>query len=185
MYWNEGGGCGGGAASSGGGFSHPVVPVGMLGTSALLTYGEKSFYNTNSNTWRGKNGKLYDMNFNGNQHTGGKNKFAKKMSRYFHRCNVALTTINGMYILYQHETEQIDDYELWSEEISNVLSSFGPWGIAWNIGWELGRLITETPGYQSFKYDLLYKMEVKRIGEPNEYNEHLWREWHEYYEKHK
>ena len=47
-------------------------------SSGLLGVGSSFFYNKTLNSWLGKNGKFYDMNFNGNQYTGGKIKFAKQ-----------------------------------------------------------------------------------------------------------
>lgn len=183
MYWNEGGGCGGGGtASSGGGFLKPVLPVlGMLGTSALLTHGEKSFYNTNSNTWRGKNGKLYDMNFNGNQHTGGKYKYGRRISKFFKTGNVALAFYNAYDIYTQYEAGEIDGYEAICEEVANVISQFGWYGFFFNVGWEGVQYLRSTQQYQELKFKIQYNRELRYLGETNQVNQELWDEWYKNY----
>lgn len=50
-----------------------------------LSQVSESFYSERTGTWLGKNGKRYNLDWGGNQYTGGKLKFAKKMNKNFGR----------------------------------------------------------------------------------------------------
>ncbi len=92
----------------------------------------------------------------------------------------------GLYGLYNIGEQMID------EEISlergiveggvNIASSWGGiYGAAFGIGWEAGRLITQTPSYQEAKFNYWHNRMEKHYGPPSMYNEHLWAEFYKNY----
>ena len=59
----------------------------------------------------------------------------------------------------------INGIQFGTDQISNGVSTFGGiLGAAWGIGWELGRTITNTPGYQNWKQDTWLPFRAKTLG---------------------
>ena len=139
------------------------------------------FYSDFFQTWMGKDFKFrttIGRKSNGNQHTGGKYKFGKATSNVFKKINWGIGLYNMYDLENQHNDGKIDDYQFVSEETSNAVSTFGGViGMAWGIGWELGRAITYAEWYQKQKFEFWYNQNVKHWGAPSEYNRILWDEW--------
>ncbi|GHT35530.1 hypothetical protein FACS189434_13480 [Bacteroidia bacterium] len=143
----------------------------------------EAYYSKKFGTWMGKNFKLYKQQWGGNQYAGGKNKFGKKTSTVLKWVGRAAWAKSSYDIYTDWESDKLNTYRFVTEEASNTYSTFGGvYGIAWGIGWELGRLVTNLDSYQEFKFNTWYDFMEKRIGKPNEYNEHLWNEFFENYQ---
>lgn len=149
--------------------------VSVASTSTAIA--SEMYYSQKYGTWMGKNYKIYKQSWGGSGITGGKNKFAKKRSKFFKRAGNAIGLYNAASHLQDYNNGKINTEKLVMEEASNLYSTFGGiYGAAWGVGWELGREITYLDCYQEFKYNLWYKQTEKKIGKPNQYNETLWME---------
>jgi len=99
-------------------------------------------------TWMGKDGKTRSQDWGGNGKVGGKNKFAKKVGTGVKVGGYALGLYNFKSINDQYSNGQITGRQRDMEQVSNGISTAGGlYGVAWGLGWELGRLITNLPGY--------------------------------------
>lgn len=144
-------------------------------TGAVASIGGEVYFSKKYNTWLGKNFKLYKQSFNGNKYTGGKNKFAKKTSLKFKLAGGFLGAWSAVSTFKSWYDDDITTGQLILEEASNAFSTFGgEYGVAWAFGWELGRYITTTETYQTFKFNFFYDYWEKKFGKPNEYNEDAW-----------
>jgi len=95
----------------------------------------------------GKDFVLRSSDWGGNGTTGGKFKFASKVSTGLKVGGFALAGYNAVKINQQFNAGQISGSRMAIEQTSNVVSTFGILGAAWGIGWETGRAITNIPGY--------------------------------------
>jgi hypothetical protein len=88
--------------------------------------------------------------------------------------------INAGYIWYQYDSEQISFSQMSMEEGSNVIATYarGVYGAAWALGWETGRQITLTSGYQEMKFNFWRNRMEGIYGPPSELNRHLWEEFY-------
>lgn len=132
----------------------------------------------------GKNFKIYKQKWGGNGYTGGKFKFAKKVSNTFKGAGLALGVNNAFKIINDYSEGNISLTTMCIEEMSNAISTFGGLeGAAWGIGWELGRCVTNMEWYQEMKFNMIYNQVESQIGPPSPTNEHLWNDFFENYNK--
>ena len=148
---------------------------------ALTTIGNELYYSETYGTWMGKNFRIYKQNWGGNGITGGKNKFAKTMSN---RIGWAGNVLGAWNVYYIYVQRQKGNNQWLLEEASNAYSTLGgiP-GVAWGIGWELGRFMTGMEWYQESTYRYWYNYWEKRYGKPSESNEYFWNYFYENYGK--
>ena len=151
---------------------------------ALTTIGNELYYSETYGTWMGKNFKIYKQNWGGNGITGGKNKFAKTTAKKISRVGNALGILNAVFIELERRNGEISSTQSILEQGTNAFSTFGgiP-GLAWAIGWELGRFTTGTEWYQESTYRYWYNHWEKRYGKPSESNEYFWNYFYENYGK--
>ena len=151
---------------------------------ALTTIGNELYYSETYGTWMGKNFKIYKQNWGGNGITGGKNKFAKTMSNRIALLGKALGFWNAAFIEIGRRNGEISNTQSILEQGTNAFSTLGgiP-GLAWGIGWELGRFTTGMEWYQESTYRYWYNHWEKRYGKPSESNEYFWNYFYENYGK--
>ena len=151
---------------------------------ALTTIGNELYYSETYGTWMGKNFKIYKQNWGGNGITGGKNKFAKTMSNRIALLGKALGFWNAAFIEIGRRNGEISNTQSILEQGTNAFSTLGgiP-GLAWGIGWELGRFTTGMEWYQESTYRYWYNRWEKRYGKPSKYNETIWNYFYENYGK--
>ncbi len=104
-------------------------------------------------TWMSTSGVLYTNKFFGNQYTS-KQIVAKQSSAPLKWIGRGYGFLNAWSISQQRDYGLINSYQFWIEQSSNAFTTFGGiYGTAWGLGWEMGRLITNTNTYQEFKYN--------------------------------
>ena len=114
-----------------------------VGTTAL-GIGSNVCYNTKlTGMWLGKNGKFYNMNFNGNGYTGGRLKFAKARSANLTRLGTGLSVVSVGLSAKQYKNNEISLTEFISDVASSGLGTVPEVGwlmsVAWQIGFKLGQ----------------------------------------------
>ena len=112
--------------------------------STALGIGANVCYNTKlTGTWLGKNGKSYNMNFNGNGYTGGRLKFAKARSTNLTRLGTGLSVASFGLSAKQFMNNEISRTEFFSDAVSYGLGFVPEVGClmsaAWQIGFKLGQ----------------------------------------------
>ncbi|WP_118977021.1 hypothetical protein [Taibaiella koreensis] len=75
-------------------------------------------------------------------------KLTKSFSGVLTRIGWGLGAVNAGLIYHQYETGKIGKFQFVSEEVSNGLSQVPMLGWAWGVGWEGGRLITNSNFYK-------------------------------------
>ena len=150
----------------------------------LTTIGNELYYSETYGTWMGKNFKIYKQNWGGNGITGGKNKFAKATANRIAWAGNALGIWNAVSIELERRKGEISNTQWVLEQGTNAYSTYGgiP-GLAWGIGWELGRFMTGMEWYQEFVYRYWYNRWEKLYGKPSKYNETIWNYFYENYGK--
>lgn len=152
--------------------------------SILGAYAEKAYYSEKYGTWMGKNFRLYNATWGGNGFTGGKNSFGKTTSNTIKWAGRALGAWNAYSINEQRRDGKINDSQWFLEQSSNAFSVFGGiYGAAWSLGWEFGRIITNTQEYQEFKFNYWYNQFEKDFGPPSTLNEDQWLDFYLNYKK--
>jgi len=151
---------------------------------ALTTIGNELYYSETYGTWMGKNFKIYKQNWGGNGITGGKNKFAKATANRIAWAGNVLGFWNAAVIEIERRNGEISNTQSILEQGTNAFSTLGgiP-GLAWAIGWELGRFTTGMEWYQESTYRYWYNYWEKRYGKPSESNEYFWNYFYENYGK--
>ncbi len=145
-----------------------------LATGALA----ELYYSQAYGTWMGKNFKLYSQTWGGNGFTGGKLKFGKKINTGLKVGGYGLGALSAYNTWDDYQNGVINDYSFYSEQISNGISTFGGiYGVAWGIGWEAGRLITNTETFKEAKFNFWYNQFESEWGAPAEWNENIWADW--------
>lgn len=130
----------------------------------------------------GKNYKVYKQSWGGNQYTGGKNNYGKRMSNYFKYLGYGIGVYSAADINQKRINGDIGWTEWSIEQTSNLFSTLGgSIGAAWGIGWEAGRSITYSDWYQEKKYDFFYDQWKRRYGEPSSSNEWMWNYFYQNY----
>lgn len=86
-------------------------------------------------TWTGKNGKLYDMKFNGNGYTGGKYKFAKSLAMKINKIAKALEILD--LVIYGRDVYENGEFGI-NESVESSVKAFsilrGIYGFSFGIG---------------------------------------------------
>jgi len=113
--------------------------------SGLAGLASDFIYNEKLGVWMDKQGNVRSTSFNGNGTTGGKHKFARNLSNTLGSLGTGLSVLSGGITTYQYDQGQISGTQYTAEMISTGISYYLP---AWGVGWELGRLTTQIPGYQ-------------------------------------
>ena len=91
----------------------------------------------------GKDFKVRSQSWGGNQYTGGKNQFAKQMSKRITWGGNIVGIYGSINIYSDYRSGRISKSQLFLEESSNAYSTVGGiYGAAWGIGWEMGRQTT-------------------------------------------
>ena len=84
--------------------------------------------------------------------------------------------------IYDYQQGKINNYEFFSEEITNVISVAGrEYGAAIGIGWSLGHIIANTDLYQNMKFNIYYNYWENNYGKPSDYNKELWEYFYKNY----
>ncbi|WP_257667406.1 RHS repeat domain-containing protein [Parapedobacter tibetensis] len=130
-------------------FEQPSGGMGGLlgaGVGAALSAGSHLMYNKAS--WYSlRQMKSYSQTFNGNQRTGGKS-IGKALSNELRVGGYLLGAYNALNVQNQLNTGQINGAQYALEQGSNAFSTLGGiYGASWGVGWEIGRAITNIPGY--------------------------------------
>ena len=90
----------------------------------------------------------------------------------------------GAFDIYnQYETKQIAASEMWREQGANAVGALPLVGTGWTIGWEAGRAICSTSGYQQFKYNFWKNYYEWRMGGSIDSNSVLWNHFHRHYKQ--
>ena len=156
----------------------PSLAIAGAGSTAL----SEMYYSKTYNTWMGKNYKIYQQSWGGNQYTGGKNKYGKKMSNTWKWIGRGMGAVNAYSVWNEYRNDQINTDKFLMEQTSNVYSTFGgPTGAAWSIGWEAGRAVTNTEWYQETKFNLFYDLWERKYGKPSSSNEWIWNYFYQNY----
>ena len=131
--------------------TYSTVASGVLTVAGELKYSGRF----GLSVWQGRNGKFYSQvaskgrirPFYGNQYTGSINR-AKSIARPLKIGGAVLGAINYAVIYNSYEQSELSNIQLAGEAITNTFTTFGGvYGLAWGIGWELGRAITKTDFY--------------------------------------
>lgn len=152
-------------------------------TGLSASVASEVFYSNFFHTWLGKDFKFrttIGRKGNGNQYSGGKYKFGKKVSDIFQFGGYIVSGYSAVDLYFEKKNDEINNYQFFSEEISSLGSNVPLYGTAWSIGWEGGRAITYTSLYQKLTFMFWYNQGVKRWGAPNDLNHVLWDEWLQY-----
>lgn len=129
----------------------------------------------------GKNFELYKLTWGGNVIAGGKNIFGKAWHNRIEWVGRGFGAWNAFSIEQDRRNGEVGTAMTIIEQGSNLYSTFGYYGGAWGIGWELGRVVTSLDVYQEFKFNYWYKQMENSIGAPNQWNEDLWYDFFKYY----
>ena len=158
-----------------------IDPGSAIAGAATTTFSEL-YYSKTYNTWMGKNYKVYRQTWGGNQYTGGKNKYGKRMSNYFRYLGYGIGAYSAANINQERMNGDIG-WTKWSiEQTSNLFSTLGGTiGAAWGIGWEAGRAVTLSQWYQERKYNFFYDQWERRYGRPSSSNEWIWNYFYQNY----
>ena len=152
------------------------------GLSTGTAVSSEVLYSKYFGTWFGKNGKFYDQSWGGNGYTGGKNMFANKLSTKISVIGKIAGGYNAYNIYEQYNSGEMDVPQLIFEEASNAYSTLGgAYGIAWGVGWESGRLISQQSWYQRAKFNFWRQMWEYKYGPPSDQNYMMWRYFYEDY----
>ena len=126
-------------------FLSPEAILGAIGATASELY-----YSEKLGIWMGRNFKLYKLTWGGNRFVGGKFKFGKKTSKNISRLGYLLGLYNAINIYNQYKNNKISASEMIIEEFVNGLGTAGGlYGASFNLGWELGRVVSTTNWYQN------------------------------------
>ena len=146
-YLAYGGRGGGGPGDGDNDLGKAALGLGLSTTSLL-------YFDKKGNTWMGKDFSIRSQNWGGNGATGGKFKFAQKVSRGFTGLGYGLGLYNAYQVNEQHNAGEISDFQMTIEQASNVISTLGGiQGGAWGIGWALGRKVVNSNWYQRTIHD--------------------------------
>jgi hypothetical protein len=147
-----------------------------------VTCGQVMTYDSFLKIWQGKNHKIYSHSWGGNQYTGGKNKYAFAKSQRIGKIGKGMGVASGVIVLFQAFRGDITWGWAFAEGGSIAFSTLGgSIGLAWGVGWELGRWITTWESYQRFKFNFFYDYWESKVGPPSDSNKELWRYFYENY----
>ncbi|MFZ7131054.1 MAG: hypothetical protein ACOWWR_01710, partial [Eubacteriales bacterium] len=81
----------------------------------------------------------------------------------------------------QFKTGQITESEMWREQGSNAVGALPIVGTGWTMGWEAGRIISNTSWYNMFKYNFWRGIYEWKMGATIESDPILWDHFHHIY----
>jgi RHS repeat-associated protein len=140
-----------------------------------LMSAEEVYYSDIYGTWLGKDFSFHKLSVKGNGFIGGKNKFGYKWSNRFTWAGRTLSGYNAYNTVDQWRNNEIDTPTTLAELSSNAFSTYGGYyGVAWGVGWETGRYITDREWYQKAIFNLWWDVWEWRIGPPSQQNEMTW-----------
>ncbi|MBA3987288.1 MAG: hypothetical protein H0X63_12115, partial [Flavobacteriales bacterium] len=113
--------------------------------SGLASVASEFVYNEKLGVWMDKQGNIRSTDWGGNGTTGGKHKFARNLSNNLRNLGTGLSILSGGITTLQYDSGQMSGVQYSAEMISTGISTRVP---AWGVGWELGRMVTQIPGYQ-------------------------------------
>lgn len=111
----------------------------FAGIAEELMYSEDKHFGT----WMGRDWKIRSQRWGGNGITGGKLKYAKRISRHFYFLGkaAAVVSIADTEMLYRQQL--ITKKQRWLRHGSTAISAIPLYGTAWAIGWEAGQMVRE------------------------------------------
>ncbi len=126
----------------------------------ILSYGNVVFsilaekrYSEYFGTWTGKNGKLYDMSFNGSGSTGGKYKYARNSARKLEKIGRGFGYLDIVINILDVSEGQTPLTSFTVETMVDFFSMYGGiHGLAFGIGWDLGAEYGPIQYYMEHKY---------------------------------
>ena len=119
--------------------SGSTIVASFIGVSSEFIYNEKGGY------WMDKQGNMRSTKINGNGTTGGKHKYARTLSNNLKNIGTGISVLNAGITTLQYRSGQMSGFQYTAEMTSTAISTKIP---AWGIGWEVGRMVTNIPGYQ-------------------------------------
>ena len=105
--------------------------------------GNELMYSKTFGTWMGKDWKIRSQKWGGNGITGGKLKYAAKVSKYFKWLGYGTAFISAVNTEMMYDDSQISNKQRWISHCSTAISCIPLYGTAWSIGWEAGQLVRE------------------------------------------
>lgn len=110
--------------------------IGLVGIG--LGVGSETMFSKKLGTWMGKDGEIRSGPWGGNGATGGKFKFAGKISK-FAKFGGLVTGVYGVYGKYvEKRNGQLSNTEYVADQISNGIGFVPFYGTIWSIGYSLG-----------------------------------------------
>jgi RHS repeat-associated protein len=143
--------------------------IGMAGLGMGIEYTGGKMFSRAAKTWFDtKQWKTYGQKFYGNQHTI-RQATARRASIGFKYLGYGIGLLQESGIVFNNQLSTRDKI---IESGSNLYSTFGGlYGAAWGIGWESGRMITQSDWYNTVVrpklQDAYRKMGVDIEGDPN------------------
>ena len=118
---------------------HPIIS----GIGFTAAVGEQVMY-SDFGTWMGRDWKIRSQRWGGNRFTGGKLRYAKRVSKYFKWLGYGATLISMADTEMIYRRELITNKQRWISHGSDIMSSL-PYGLGlgWTIGWESGQLVQQ------------------------------------------
>ena len=162
------------------GFAEKSAPLSAGLSAFFTTAGElqhsdkfKVFNKTYSlGVWRGQNGSFYSQSaaagksrpFYGNQHTGSVNR-AAAAARPIKIAGTVIGIYNYAGIVEGYHNGNLSGDRAIGEGVGNTISTFtGIYGVFFYGGWEGGRAISNSQGYQNWKRDKWLPYRFKTLG---------------------
>lgn len=155
-----------------------------IGLSSSI--GEMSIYDIKADRWLGKDGRFhsfYEMPTRLKKIGNPQNalKWAKRLSVVGR-----VLTVYSAYDLAKKWYMEDIGYKTVTVEAGSIIAGMklkGLYSIAWSVGWELGRLITQTEWYQRERFAIAYRLWEAKFGPPKDSNLYLWVHFFETYEE--
>ena len=105
--------------------------------------GNELMYSKTFGTWMGKDWRIRSQKWGGNGITGGKLKYAAKVSKYFKWLGYGTTLISATNTEIMYRNSLISNKQRWISHCSTAISCIPLYGTAWSIGWEAGQMVRE------------------------------------------
>lgn len=159
------------------------VPSWDFFAGIVVSESESRIYDIAKDKWLGKDFKyhsFYEYPSRNQTMKFGKSSDALKWQKIFKNAGNVLNGYVLFNLLKQGYFDEISKTTLLSEITSFGLAEFikrykgNVYSYAWSIGWELGRIITQTEWYQEKRFLLAYSLWESKYGSPNDTNIDLW-----------